>query len=155
MTDPRISGPVARRPLLGLPILAIVGLALLAGVRGALHDLGVIQEQTFVNLLFVVLPLVVWVAVATVWSARPLLSLTAAGAGYGATLALVHNVLWDVRFGDESPRLGGALAGALDSAAEELVMRGAVAVSSIAMGVVVGVLCGLVAWAIRAIALKR
>ncbi|WP_395245717.1 hypothetical protein ACGGZK_07850 [Agromyces sp. MMS24-K17] len=137
---------------LGLPLLAIIGLGALAAVRGVLHDVNVIQEGQLINLAFVFVPLVVWVVVAVAWSTRPFLSLLAAGGVYGVLLGITHIALWDVNIatsGIEAPALGGNLEGVLAPWLEAVVLRGASAMSSIVVGLVVGALCGLLAWLIR------
>lgn len=150
--------PAAQTPLstprrgLGLPLLAIIGLALLAVPRIVTHDLGLAAPGSVANTLLAVTPLIVWVVVALLWSRRPLLSLLVAGAFYGVALAVVHNLTWGVVFGDSRPRLGGNLAGVLTPAVEEILMRSATVVSGLATGIVTGVICGLIAWGVQAIA---
>ncbi|HLS32140.1 MAG TPA: hypothetical protein VK039_00995, partial [Brevibacterium sp.] len=46
-----------------MPLLAILGLALLAAPRVVLHDLGIITEGTAVNSVLVFVPLAVWIVV--------------------------------------------------------------------------------------------
>jgi hypothetical protein len=133
----------ARRPL-GLSAPALVGLALLAVPRVVLHDLDLITEGTFVNGLFVFVPLVVWVAVAV--AARvpnPLATLTVVGAVYGVFLALVHQLLWSA-------------AVELPATVSEPFARGSAVVASLVTGTVVGAICGAVAWALaRLLAARR
>jgi hypothetical protein len=127
---------------LGLPLWAIAVLGLLAAPRVVLHDLGLIHEGTFVNALLVFVPLVIWVTVAVASSTKPFLSMLATGGGYGLCLAIGHLLLADI------PPLGGELAGRLSPVLEQLLTRGAIVVSSLVTGVVVGAVCGLVAWGI-------
>lgn len=147
--------PVPARPRgLGLPVVVIVGLALLASVRGVLHDLHLTQEGEPFNLVLVVVPPVIWVVVAVIWSRRPFVSLLAAGILHGALLGLTHVVLWDVNLaaaGLPQPSLGGNLEGVLPPLVEAILLRGAVVVSSLAVGLVLGAVAGIVAWAIRRI----
>lgn len=148
---PPPAGPVGRRGGLGLPWLAIIGLALLGAPRVVLHDLHLIHEGTFVNLLLVVVPVIVWIVVTV--AARvphPFLTLLAIGAAYGVVLAVVHQVLWHVSFGGEPPALGGNLAG-LPPAAQETIMRVFAAFSSLFTGVVIGAITGLIAWGIGSV----
>ena len=128
---------------LGLPLWSIVALGLLAAPRVVLHDLDIIHEGSFVNALFVFVPLAIWVAVAVAWSTKPFLSLLAAGGVYGLSLAIGHNLLRDI------PRLGGELTGRLSPAVEQVLARGAIVASSLVTGLVVGAVCGLVAWGIH------
>lgn len=137
-----------RRSALGLPVLALAGLALLAAPRVVLHDLGVLQEATFVNALFAVVPPLVWTAV--VVRARvpnPFLTVLVIGALYGVVLAVGHQLLWDASFPGGTPRLGGNLSDA-SPAVDAAVVRGAAVVSSVFTGVLVGAVTGLVAWGV-------
>lgn len=136
----------AARAKLGLSWAAIVGLALLAVPRVVLHDLGVIEEGTFVNALFVFVPALIWVAVAIIGRiADPFVTLLTVGACYGVLLAIGHQILWGVNTGDEPPRLGGNLAD-LDPGVQDVIIRVFAAFSSIFTGLIVGAVCGLVAW---------
>lgn len=135
-----------RRAALGLPLIALIGLALLAAPRVPLHDLGIIEEGTFVNSLLVFVPPVIWVAVAVLKQVpNPLLTLLTIGFFYGVLLALGHQILWTESFGDDPPQLGGNLAG-LDPTLEAVIIRSFAAVSSIFTGLIVGAISGLVAW---------
>ncbi|MFI7025274.1 hypothetical protein [Micromonospora sp. NPDC049900] len=134
------------RSALGLPLLALVGLALLGLPRVVLHDLGLVHERTFVNLLLVVVPPVVWITVALVRRVpNPFLTLLVVGLCHGVLLAVAHQLLWDVAF-DEPPTLGGNLTG-LAPGAQTVVVRFSATISSVFTGVIVGVVTGLVAWA--------
>ncbi|MGS2647957.1 hypothetical protein [Streptosporangium sp. LJ11] len=134
------------RPVLGLPVLAVIGLALLAAPRVVLHDLDVIHEGTFVNALFVFVPPVVWIAVA-LWKRvpNPFLTLLVVGLFYGVFLAAGHQLLWNSAFGGNPPALGGNLSD-LDPATQSAVLRLFAAISSVFTGVIVGAITGLVAW---------
>ncbi len=137
--------PQDRHPL-GLPVVALVGLALLAVPRVVLHDLGLIQERTFINGLLVFIPPLIWIGVVFLLRVRsPFLTLLVVGAFYGLFLAVGHQLLWDIAWGDNPPALGGNLAG-LDPTAQSLILRFFAAVSSLFTGVIVGAIAGLVAW---------
>jgi hypothetical protein len=145
----------SHRAALGLPVLALVGLALLAAPRVVLHDLGVIQEGTFRNALFVVVPPVVWIAVVVLRRVpNPFLTLLVIGAIYGVLLALGHQLLWDVSFPEGTPRLGGNL-GDVPAATGAVVVRSFAAVGSVFTGVLVGAVSGLVAWGISKVVASR
>ncbi|MEU8378236.1 hypothetical protein [Streptosporangium sp. NPDC048865] len=135
-----------RHPVLGLPMIAVIGLALLAAPRIVLHDLDVIHEGTFVNALFVFVPPIVWIAV-VLWRRvpNPFLTLLVTGLFYGVLLAAGHQLLWDTVFGDDPPALGGNLSG-LGPAAQSVVPRLFAAISSVFTGVIVGAITGLIAW---------
>lgn len=136
----------SKKTLFGLPFVAMIGLALLAMPRVVLHDLGVIQERTFVNMLFVVVPVVIWIAV--VVRARvpnPFLTLLTVGAIYGVLLAIGHQLLWEAAWNDGTPALGGNLSD-LSPGAQEAIVRTFAAFSSLFTGVIVGAVSGLLAW---------
>lgn len=143
-----------KRRSLRLPFIALAGLALLSVPRIILHDLGVIHEGTLVNLLLVVIPPIVWIAV-VLWRQvpNPFITLFVIGGCSGVFLAIVHQVLWAVAFGDRPPALGGNLAH-LDPTVQELIIRGFAVVSSLFTGVLIGVVVGLIGWGLGA-ALKR
>ena len=130
---------------LGFSWPVLIGLATLAAPRVVLHDLGIIEEGSFVNGLFVFVPPAVWIA-AVLWRRprRPFATVVVIGAVYAVFLALGHQLLWDSAFGGAAPVLGGDLAG-MDPAAQEGVLRAAAAVSSLVTGTLVGVVAGAVA----------
>jgi hypothetical protein len=146
-------GPTPHRPSpLGLPITAVAVLAALAVPRAIAHDLAVLPANGLADVALSVGPLVVWVVVAVIASRRPLGTLIAAGVGYGIALGLVHNLAWSTVWGEDPPRLGGALAGAWPPATEELLLRGATGLSSLGTGAMIGLLTGLVAWGLQEVA---
>lgn len=153
MTSPAtpLGAPVRARHPLGLPLLAIFGLAALAVPRVLVHDFAPGAAAVLSPALALV-PALVWIVVAVLWSRRPLLSLVTAGGIYGVALAVVHNIAWTTVFADGSPRLGGALSGALSRVAEEAIGRGAATVSSILTGAATGLVCGLIAWGAQVVA---
>lgn len=94
MTDfnsSQLQPPEPRRTRLGLPLIAMVGLALLAAPRVVLHDLDLISEGGLPNAVFVFLPPLIWIAV-VLWKRppNPFLTLLTVGAFYGVILALGH-----------------------------------------------------------------
>jgi hypothetical protein len=122
-----------RRPL-GLPLLAVLGLALLAVPRVVLHDLGLLTPGSVPNALLVFVPPAVWVLVAVLGRVPdPLRTLLAVGAGYGVFLALVHQLLWPA---DLPPEV------------DELLARGAAVLSSLVTGALTGLAAGAVAWVV-------
>ncbi|WP_052747347.1 hypothetical protein [Salinicoccus sediminis] len=136
------------RKFTGISFWRIIFLALLAVPRVVLHDLGWLTEGTFINSLFVFVPVLIWVAMA-VWceDAHPFRMLLAAGIVFGIMLALVHQIFWTVYFPDVL-KLGGNLAGAPDYISI-IVTRTAAVVSSLVTGTMMGVLLGGVAFIIR------
>jgi hypothetical protein len=127
-----------RRRALGFSWPALVGLAALAAPRVVLHDLGVIEEGSFVNGLFVFVPLAGWIA-AVLWRrpSRPFLTTVVLGVIYGVFLAAGHMLFWDTLFE------GGPFED-VDSS-QEAALRGQVVVSSLLTGTAVGVITGAVA----------
>ncbi len=152
--SPRPPTPSAPRRL-GLPIAAIVGLALLTAPRVILHDLGMIQEGTGINALLVALPPVAWIVIAVVARVpNAFVTVLAIGVCSGVVLALGHQLLWGVAFGDSPPRLGGNLAW-LDPSAQAVLFRSASVVSSLLTGAVVGAVAGAAAWGIALLGRRR
>lgn len=123
----------------------LIGLAALAVPRVVLHDLGLIEEGSFVNGLLVFVPPACWIA-AVLWKRphRPFATVVVIGAIYGVFLALGHQLLWDTAFGGAPPALGGELAGT-DPAVQETTLRTVAAISSVVTGTLVGAVTGAVA----------
>lgn len=145
-----------RQSVLGLPVAAIIGLALLGVPRAVLHDLGLVHERTFVNLILVVLPVAGWILVAVIARVpNPFLTLLAVGVAYGILLALTHQLLWHVAWAGDQPALVGNLTGRLSPVAEATVLRTAAAVSSLFTGTLVGAVAGLIAWVLGVAARPR
>jgi hypothetical protein len=119
------------RRSLGFSWPVLVALAALAAPRVVLHDLGLIEEGTFVNGLFVFVPPACWI-VAVVWKRprRPFASVVAIG----------DELLWNATIGDRT-----------DPALQEGLLRAAAVVSSLVTGTLVGVVAGAVAVALTRI----
>lgn len=147
--------PEPRRSRLGLPLIAMIGLALLATPRVILHDLDLISEGGPLNAVFVFLPPLIWIAV-VLWRrlSNPFLTLLIVGAFYGVFLALGHQILWNSSFGDSPPQLGGNLT-ALAPWLQSVVLRIFVTVSSLFTGVIVGAISGLLAWGLSVVMRRR
>ncbi len=126
---------------LGFSWPVLVALAALAAPRVVLHDLGVIEEGSFVNGLFVFVPPACWVA-AVLWRrpARPFATVVVIGALYGVFLAVGHQLLWDAAFGGVTPTLDG-----FDPGTTEAILRTETVVASLLTGTLVGVITGGVA----------
>lgn len=136
------------RHRLGLPLLGIVGLALLAAPRVVLHDLQLIEEGTFINSLLVCLPPAMWVTTVLLLRVpRPFVALFSVGTFYGIFLGAGHLLLWEQAFPDGEPRLGGNLAD-MDPFLQGLLMRAFTVLSSLLTGTVIGALTGLLATAL-------
>lgn len=130
---------------LGFSWPVLVALAALAAPRIVLHDLGVIEEGSVVNGLFVFVPPACWIA-AVLWKRppRPFTTVVVIGAIYGVFLAIGHQVLWDAAFDGDAPALGGSLAG-IDAGTLEIAVRVASVLSSLVTGTLVGVVAAAVA----------
>lgn len=152
MTESTAAVPTpTRRRALDLPLLAVVGLALLAVPRAVLHDLHAVAPNTFVNFVLAVAPPLIWVVVvAARRRTRPFLTVLAIGGCYGVFLALVHQLFWHINFAGDLPQLGGNL-GHLDPVAQDVILRTFTAVSSVFTGLAVGAIAGLLAWALGAL----
>ncbi|WP_252199682.1 hypothetical protein [Brevibacterium sp. RIT 803] len=141
--SPRPPRPPRR---LGLPLWAIIALALLAAPRVILHDLDIITAGTLINAAFVFVPLLVWIGV-VLWAAVPnaFLTLLAVGVFYGVFLAAGHQIFWTAQFDGAPPRLGGNLSD-LDPLVSSLIVRTFAAASSLITGTAVGAGVGLLTW---------
>jgi hypothetical protein len=136
-----------RHGRLGLPVIALVGLASLAAPRVVLHDLGVIAEGSLVNALLVFGPPVIWILVAVCARVpNPFLTVLTIGAIYGVFLTVGHQIFWTTVWANDPPRLGGNLAGQLAPAVESVILRIFAVFSSLFTGALVGAISGLVAW---------
>lgn len=145
------SAPAASRPpAVGLSLVTVVVLALLAVPRVILHDLDLVHEGTFVNLLLVFVPLAIWIVVTLrARVERPFTTLLAVGGLYGVLLAGTHQVLWAVGLDNAAPRLGGNLAD-LSPGVQDVIFRVAGTISSLGTGLLVGAVTGVVALGLTA-----
>ena len=129
-----------------LPVLALIALALLGIPRVVLHDLDLLHEGTAVNLVFVAVPLLVWVAaVLACRVTRPFTTLLLVGLLHGAMLVVTHQLLWNAAFDGAPPQLGGNLAD-LDPTAQAIILRLASVPSGLATGALLGAITGAAAW---------
>jgi len=152
-TRSRTPGRTRRR--LGLPVPALVGLALLAAPRVVLHDLGVLTPGSAVTTVLALGPPACWVAVVLLTRAvRPVATLLVVGALSGVVLAAIHQVLWHVVWPDGGPTLGGNLRD-LPGWVGELLARGAAVVSGVATGLLVGAVAAAAAWLVLRVAGRR
>lgn len=132
---------------LGLSWPMIMALAALAVPRVITHDLGLVDEGTWLNLLLVFVPLLLWVVVAVVCRVpHPFVTVLVIGVCYAVALAVGHQLLWSYGMDGVEMSLGGNLAG-LDPKLQQVVFRIAALVSSLVTGTVVGAATGAVAWA--------
>ena len=129
-----------------LPVLALIALALLGIPRVVLHDLDLLHEGTAVNLLFVAVPLLVWVAVVLACRVtRPFTTLLLVGLLHGAMLVVTHQLLWNAAFDGAPPQLGGNLAD-LDPTAQAIILRLTSVPSGLVTGALLGAITGAAAW---------
>ena len=129
-----------------LPVLALLGLALLGVPRVILHDLDLLHEGTAVNLALVAVPLLVWIAVVLLCRVdRPFTTLLLVGLLHGAMLVVTHQLLWSTSFDGAPPRLGGNLAD-LDPTLQTVILRLASVPSGLATGALLGAVTGAAAW---------
>ena len=129
-----------------LPVLALLGLALLGVPRVILHDLDLLHEGTAVNLALVAVPLLVWIAVVLLCRVdRPFTTLLMVGLLHGAMLVVTHQLLWSTSFDGAPPRLGGNLVD-LDPTLQTVILRLASVPSGLATGALLGAVTGAAAW---------
>ena len=129
-----------------LPVLALIALALLGIPRVVLHDLDLLHEGTAVNLVFVAVPLLVWVAVVLAYRVtRPFTTLLLVGLLHGAMLVVTHQLLWNAAFDGAPPQLGGNLAD-LDPTAQAIILRLTSVPSGLVTGALLGAITGAAAW---------
>lgn len=133
----------ARRTL-GLPLVALVGLAALGLPRVIFHDLHVIDEPDPLSWILALAPVAVWITVAVLKKVpNPFLTVFVIGAFYGVMLVVAHQLLWDSAFGGKPPALG-------DSGVATLIPRLASIPGSLFAGALLGAVGGLIAWGIHA-----
>jgi hypothetical protein len=136
--------PVRRRPL-GLPVLALIGLAALGLPRVILHDLHIIEEMQPSSWFLALAPVAVWIAVAVAKKVpNPFLTVFMIGVFFGIMLVITHQLLWDFAFAGNPPSLG-------DSGAGLLIPRIAAVFSGLATGSLMGAVGGLIARGIHAV----
>ena len=134
-----------------LPVLALIALALLGIPRVVLHDLDLLHEGTAVNLVFVAVPLLVWVALVLAYRVtRPFTTLLLVGLLHGAMLVVTHQLLWNAAFDGAPPQLGGNLAD-LDPTAQAIILR----LTSVPSGLVTGALLGAITGAAARLLSRR
>lgn len=132
---------------LGIGVFELLILSLLGVPRVILHDLSLIEEGTFVNALFVFVPVIIWVMYILFKNTRgPFLSMFILCCIYGVLLALTHQVLWTQSFPDPV-QLGGNLSN-IPEAVSGGIARSFAFLSSLATGVVLGLILGFVTWAL-------
>ncbi|MCP2637640.1 hypothetical protein K0817_013860 [Microbacterium sp. HD4P20] len=147
MTDnaPPNPTPAVRRHPLGLPVLALVGLAALGVPRVILHDLHIIEEGQPAAWILALAPVAVWITVAVAKKVpRPFVTVLMIGVFFGVMLVITHQLLWNFAFDGSPPSLG-------DSGAGLLIPRIAAVFSGLVTGTLIGAVGGLIAWGIHAV----
>lgn len=141
---PHPNRPAARRNLLGLPVLALIGLAAVALIRVVLHDLHVIEEGSPITWILAIGPVVLWIAVAVVKRVpNPFLTVLVIGAIFGVMLVITHQLLWDFAFQGNPPSIS-------NGPGATVIPRVAAVPSGLFVGALIGAIGGLVAWGIQA-----
>ena len=132
----------ARAHRLGLPVLALVGLALLRVPGPLLEDLGVIRSGDPIAWALAWAPVVVWVLVVVLRkAARPFLTVLTTGLISGALLVLAYQLFWEQLFGDFT--------------SADLTIRLIAIPGGLVNGALFGAIGGLVAAGIRVIVTRR
>ncbi|MDF2508605.1 MAG: hypothetical protein K0Q52_2464 [Microbacterium sp.] len=141
--------PAARQSALGLPVIALVGLAAIAVPRAILHDLHLISESGLLTWILALGPVAVWIAVAVMKRVpKPFLTVLVIGIFYGIMLVITHQLLWDYAYEGDPPTIGG---GSMATAIPRL----AAIPSGLFVGALVGAIGGLIAWGIRAAVTRK
>lgn len=144
---PRPNPPTARRSPLGLPVLALIGLAAVALIRVILHDLHVIEEGSPITWVLAIGPVVLWIVVAVKRVPNPFLTVLVIGAIFGVMLVITHQLLWDIAFQGNPPSIG-------DGPGASVLPRIAAVPSGLFVGGMIGAVGGLVAWGIQAMTIR-
>lgn len=130
-----------------LPLVVIGILAVLPIPRVVLHDLQAVSFDSLLYKLLAVVPFMAWIGVAVLRKTkRPFADFLTLGLAFGVLLALTHQLLWDVAWGGNLPRLEGGLSGQLSPAVEAAILRTASVISSLMTGLMTGLAAGLVAF---------
>ena len=138
------AAPTQQRAL-GLPILALLGLAALGIPRVILHDLHLIEEGSPVTWILSLLPVAVWITVAVLKRVpHPFLTVLMIGVFYGVMLVITHQLLWESAFDGRTIAVG-------DGPIAALVPRIAAVPSGLFTGAVVGAIGGLIAAGIQGV----
>lgn len=130
---------------LGMRIKEIIFLALLSVPRVILHDLSLIEEGTVVNLLFVFVPILVWVIYILFRNDKaPVLSIFILCLFYGVILAVTHQVLWTQSFSQDI-QFSGNLA-ELSGSTSTLVAKILSFISSLTTSAAIGLFLSALMW---------
>lgn len=126
-----------------LSFVVIFILAALAVPRVILHDLHLIDLESFPYKIMATIPFLVWLGVALFRkTTRPFADFLTLGVVFGLLLALTHQILWTASWQAAPPQLHTEL----DPVVEEIILRVAAAISSVLTGIMLGAVFGLVAW---------
>ena len=142
--QPANSPAAARRARpLGLPFLALVGLAALGVPRVALHDLHLIPQNGVITWLLALLPPAIWITVAVAKRVpRPFLMVFVTGVLFGAMLVITHQIFWNQAFDGDAPPVG---------ALPDAVIRLFAIPSGLFTGAAIGAIAGVIAWGIQSL----
>lgn len=141
--------PAERRNRLGLPVLALIGLAAVALIRVVLHDLHVIEEASPITWVLAIGPVLLWIAVAVVTRVpNPFLTVLVIGTIFGVMLVITHQLLWDFAFHGNPPSIGAG-------PGASVIPRIAAIPSGLFVGAMIGAVGGLVAWGIQAMTTRN
>lgn len=144
----RATRPHTRPRAFGMPVLALIGLAMLGLPRVILHDLHIIDSAHPLSWILSLGPVAVWVVVTVTRNVpRPFLTVLTIGVIFGVMLAVTHQLLWDNLYAEHPEfRVQDGIAG--------IVPRLTVVPGGLFAGAALGALGGLVALATQ-VALGR
>ncbi|MEY8561146.1 hypothetical protein AALF85_10620 [Jeotgalicoccus halotolerans] len=130
---------------IGMRIIEIIFLVLLGIPRTILHDLSLIEEGTFINLLFVFVPILVWIVYILFRNDKaPAFSIFILCVLYGVILAVTHQLLWAHSFPGYI-QLGGNLS-ELSGALSTFIARSFAFISSLMTGALTGLVLSMIIW---------
>lgn len=132
---------------IGMRIIEIIFLVLLGIPRIILHDLSLIEKGTFINLLLVFVPILVWIVYILFRNDKaPVLSIFILCLLYGVILAVTHQLLWTHSFPGYI-QLGGNLSG-LSGGLSTFIARSFAFISSLMTGALIGLILSVITWAL-------
>lgn len=134
-----------------LPYANVILLAALTIPRVPIHDLKLISFESPIYKILAIVPFLVWLAVAVFRrTTRPIYDFLAIGITYGVFLGAIHQILWEASWGNNTPKLGGNLAG-IDPSIENIIIRIVGFCSSILTGLLIGLVFGFIALVARSV----
>src|SRR5687767_7002299 len=93
-----------------LPVWIFLVLAALSVPRVIAHDSNIVELDSLPYIALAVIPLLLYAAIAVTLQAwRPFYNFMVLGIFLGLTLAITHQLMWDISWGSNPPEIGGSL----------------------------------------------